>query len=136
MAIRVRPPRVRRRLGRLRGARGELHRAPSWEPGEARHGAPPAPGAGVRPEIQALRAVAVLLVAVHHLWPDALSGGFVGVDVFFAISGYLITSLLVRELDRTGRLSLSGFWAPRPRRILPAALTTLMFCAVATVLVA
>jgi peptidoglycan/LPS O-acetylase OafA/YrhL len=87
----------------------------------------------VRPEIQALRAVAVLLVVVAHLWPSALPGGFVGVDVFFAISGFLITSLLLREIDRTGRLSLSAFWARRARRILPAALVTLLFCAIATI---
>ena len=90
--------------------------------------------AGLRPEIQALRAAAVLLVVVSHLWPSALPGGFVGVDVFFAISGFLITSLLLREIDRTGRLSLSEFWARRARRILPAALVTLLFCAIATIL--
>src|SRR5436190_11198921 len=87
----------------------------------------------VRPEIQALRAAAVLLVVVSHLWPQVLPGGFVGVDVFFAISGYLITSLLLREIEQTGRLSLSAFWARRARRILPAALVTLLFCAVATI---
>jgi peptidoglycan/LPS O-acetylase OafA/YrhL len=86
-----------------------------------------------RPEIQALRAAAVLLVVTSHLWPSAVPGGFVGVDVFFAISGFLITSLLLREIDRTGRVSLSGFWARRARRILPAALVTLLFCAVATI---
>src|SRR3954451_18253829 len=96
---------------------------------------PSPPARATRPEIQALRAAAVLLVAVHHLWPSVLSGGFVGVDVFFAISGFLITSLLVREMDRTGGLSLSSFWARRARRILPAAMTTLVFCGVATVLI-
>ena len=70
---------------------------------------------------------------VHHLWPSQLPGGYVGVDVFFAISGFLITSLLLRELESTGRLSLSAFWARRARRILPAAMTTLAFCTVATV---
>jgi peptidoglycan/LPS O-acetylase OafA/YrhL len=73
-------------------------------------------------------------VVVAHLWPSVLPGGFVGVDVFFAISGFLITSLLLREIDRTGRLSLSAFWARRARRILPAALVTLLFCAIATIL--
>src|SRR3954447_14162690 len=52
-------------------------------------------GAGVRPEIQALRALAVALVVVYHLWPATIPGGFVGVDVFFAISGFLITSMLL-----------------------------------------
>ena len=64
------------------------------------------PASKIRPEIQALRAIAVALVVVYHLWPQIVPGGFVGVDVFFAISGFLITSLLLREIDRTGRLSL------------------------------
>ena len=88
----------------------------------------------VRPEIQALRAIAVGLVVVYHFWPRLLPGGFVGVDVFFVISGFLITAQLLREVDRTGRISMSGFWARRARRILPPALFVLMFCAVATVL--
>jgi len=87
----------------------------------------------LHPEIQALRAIAIAIVVVHHVWPAALPGGYVGVDVFFAISGFLITSLLLRELDSTGRLSLTGFWARRARRILPAALTTLAFCGIATI---
>ncbi len=79
------------------------------------------PDRGFRPEIQALRAVAVLLVVGYHLYPNRLSGGYVGVDVFFVISGYLITSHLCAEVARTGRLSLSQFWARRIRRLLPAA---------------
>src|SRR3954454_1104661 len=90
---------------------------------------------GIRPEIQALRAVAVALVVGWHLWPDAVPGGFVGVDVFFVISGFLITTLLLRELRETGRVSLRGFWAQRARRILPAALTVIAACAGATALV-
>jgi peptidoglycan/LPS O-acetylase OafA/YrhL len=88
----------------------------------------------VRPEIQALRAVAVALVVVYHLWPESLPGGFVGVDVFFAISGYLITSLLLREIDRTGKLSLPQFYARRARRILPASLVTLGAVGIVTIL--
>src|SRR5436190_11967198 len=87
----------------------------------------------VRPEIQALRAAAVSLVVVYHFWPALLPGGFVGVDVFFAISGFLITSLLLREVDRTGTVSMTAFWARRARRILPPALVVLLFCAVATI---
>jgi peptidoglycan/LPS O-acetylase OafA/YrhL len=87
----------------------------------------------VREEIQALRALAVLVVVLYHLFPAAIRGGFVGVDVFFAISGFLITSLLVREADRTGGLRLAGFWARRARRLLPAALLVVLACAVATV---
>ena len=87
----------------------------------------------IRPEIQALRAVAVLTVVVYHVWPEMMPGGFVGVDVFFAISGFLITAHLVREVDRTGTLSLWQFWARRARRLLPASLLTLFVCAVATI---
>lgn len=86
----------------------------------------------IRPEIQALRALAVGLVVAYHLWPHAVPGGFVGVDAFFAISGFLITSHLFRELDRTGTVSLREFWARRARRILPAALTVLLACALGT----
>ena len=67
---------------------------------------------GIRPEIQALRALAVVLVVVYHLWPSALPGGFVGVDVFFVISGFLITALLLREIERTGRMSLTALLGP------------------------
>src|SRR5205807_7238543 len=81
--------------------------------------------AGFRPEIQALRAVAVAAVVLFHLWPTAVRGGYVGVDVFFVISGYLITQQLAEEIDRTGRVSLTTFWARRIRRILPAAYVVL-----------
>jgi peptidoglycan/LPS O-acetylase OafA/YrhL len=87
---------------------------------------------GTRAEIQALRAVAVSLVVGYHLWPKVIPGGFVGVDVFFVISGFLITALLLREVGRTGTLSLAAFWARRARRILPAALVTLLAAALAT----
>src|SRR3954453_11777882 len=101
--------------------------------GPARDGRPrPRRTAAMRPEIQALRAVAVLTVVLFHLWPDAVPGGFIGVDVFFAISGFLITGLLLREIDRTGRISLIGFWARRARRILPAALLVLLVAAAGT----
>src|SRR5438128_2500428 len=90
------------------------------------------PARGLRPEIQALRALAVALVVVFHTSPGAVPGGFVGVDVFFAISGFLITGMLLAELERTGTLSLSAFWARRARRLLPAALLTVLVCALAT----
>jgi peptidoglycan/LPS O-acetylase OafA/YrhL len=76
---------------------------------------------GFRPDIQGIRAVAVLLVIAHHIAPGLLTGGYLGVDVFFVVSGYLITALLLREADRDGRVSLAGFYARRARRILPAA---------------
>jgi peptidoglycan/LPS O-acetylase OafA/YrhL len=78
-----------------------------------------------RPEIQALRAVAVALVVLYHVYQPIVPGGFVGVDVFFVISGYLITSHLLREVDSTGTVSITRFWARRIRRLLPAAFTVL-----------
>lgn len=77
-----------------------------------------------RADIQGLRAVAVTLVVVYHFFPTAIPGGFVGVDVFFVISGFLITLLLIREIDRTGTISLPKFYVRRVRRLMPAALTT------------
>lgn len=85
------------------------------------------------PEIQALRALAVGAVVLFHLWPSSLPGGYVGVDVFFVISGYLITSHLVREADRRGTVSLSQFYARRMRRLLPASLLVLVVAGVAGV---
>jgi peptidoglycan/LPS O-acetylase OafA/YrhL len=81
-----------------------------------------------RPDIQGLRAVAVVAVILNHLfsWP---SGAFVGVDVFFVISGFLITGLMLREHEKTGRISWTGFYRRRVRRIVPAATV----CLVATV---
>jgi len=84
-----------------------------------------------RPEVQGLRAVAVGLVVLYHFWPQRLTGGFVGVDVFFVISGFLITSHLMREATRDGTISLRDFWARRIRRLLPASLLVLACCAVA-----
>src|ERR671938_347946 len=69
------------------------------------------PHRAFRPEIQALRAVAVVGVVVYHLWPAVLRGGFVGVDVFFVISGFLITQQMADEAAATGRISLTRFWA-------------------------
>ncbi|WP_425840725.1 acyltransferase family protein [Microbacterium sp. PA5] len=83
-----------------------------------------------RADIQGLRALAVGLVVVFHLWPGALPGGYVGVDVFFVISGFLITGHLVGELERTGTVSLTRFWARRIRRLLPAAFLVLAASAV------
>ncbi len=85
-----------------------------------------------RPDIQGLRAVAVLLVIAYHLYPNRVSGGFVGVDVFFVLSGYLITAHLYREAATTGHLSLTRFWARRIRRLMPAALLVLAVCAIST----
>jgi len=79
-----------------------------------------------RSDIQGLRAVAVLLVALGHAGVPFLRGGFVGVDVFFVLSGFLITGLLLSEALETGRVSLVRFYVRRARRILPAAVLTLV----------
>jgi len=81
-----------------------------------------------RPEIQALRAFAVAIVVLNHLWPGRMPGGFIGVDVFFVISGYLITAHLLREAESTGRVRLGAFWARRARRLLPASMLVLLAC--------
>jgi len=72
------------------------------------------------PGIDGLRAVAVAAVLLYHLPVSWLPGGFLGVDVFFVISGFLITSLLTAEVQRTGRIGLGAFWRRRARRLLPA----------------
>lgn len=83
-----------------------------------------------RTDIEGLRAVAVLLVLLFHAGVPGMSGGYTGVDVFFVVSGFLITSLMVNERLETGRLSLSAFYSRRIRRILPmssiVAVTTLV----------
>jgi len=84
-----------------------------------------------RPDIEGLRAVAVLAVIAFHA--GALGGGFIGVDVFFVISGFLITRILWTELADTGTVALTRFYAARARRLLPAAATVLVVTAVATV---
>src|SRR5215475_1498827 len=68
---------------------------------------------GFRPDVQGLRALAVALVLVYHLFPSLMPGGFVGVDVFFVISGYLITGQLWRGFKSTGKFSLVEFWGRR-----------------------
>jgi len=74
-----------------------------------------------RPDVEGLRAVAVLLVVLYHAGVRSLPGGFIGVDVFFVISGFVITGLLLRERQGTRRTSILDFYARRVRRILPAA---------------
>ena len=91
----------------------------------------PAAGGHVR-ALDGMRAVAVLLVLLFHLRFPGFSAGFLGVDIFFVLSGFLITSLLLTELDRTGRLSLPEFWARRARRLLPALVVLLLVVASVT----
>lgn len=88
----------------------------------AQSGDKPPPSTAWRADIDGLRAVAVVSVLVFHALPDVLPGGFVGVDVFFVISGYLITALLLGELrdERFSQFSLWAFYGRRVRRIFPA----------------
>ena len=78
--------------------------------------------------LDGLRAIAVTLVIVFHLGPGVLLGGYVGVDVFFPISGFLITALLLRERSATGRIGIVAFWQRRARRLLPALGVLLVVC--------
>ncbi len=92
----------------------------------------PARGARHLPGLDGLRALAIAAVLVYHLDPRWLPGGFLGVDVFFVVSGFLITTLLVDERRRTGRVDLPAFWTRRARRLLPA----LAVCVPASILLA
>jgi peptidoglycan/LPS O-acetylase OafA/YrhL len=88
-----------------------------------REGAPERP---FRPDIEGLRAVAVLAVVLFHASVPRVGGGFVGVDVFFVLSGFLITGLLWHEVGESGRVGAARFYAARARRLLPAAITVLV----------
>ncbi len=74
-----------------------------------------------RPDIEGLRAVAIVSVVLYHAGWKWAEGGYLGVDVFFVLSGFLITGILLHEVEATGSLSLTNFWARRARRLLPAA---------------
>jgi peptidoglycan/LPS O-acetylase OafA/YrhL len=85
-----------------------------------------------RPDIQGLRAIAVISVVLYHAGVPALQGGYVGVDIFFVISGFLIIGLLWREIETTGRIHLRSFYARRIRRLLPATTVVALSILVAT----
>ncbi|QGG40300.1 acyltransferase family protein [Aeromicrobium yanjiei] len=89
-------------------------------------------GRTIRLDIEGMRTIAVGSVLIAHAGVPFMAGGFVGVDVFFVLSGFLITGLLAREVSRTGRVSLSTFWARRMKRLLPASATVLVFSALVT----
>ncbi|MGL4339414.1 MAG: acyltransferase family protein [Rhodoglobus sp.] len=78
--------------------------------------------------LDGMRAIAVIAVIGYHFFPQSLSGGFVGVDIFFVISGFLITGLLVREHDSAGRIVLGRFWIRRVRRLVPALVMVVAVC--------
>jgi peptidoglycan/LPS O-acetylase OafA/YrhL len=87
------------------------------------------PNAKYRPDIDGLRAIAVLLVIGFHAFPDWVKGGFIGVDVFFVISGYLITTIIITNL-KNDTFSLTDFYGRRVRRLFPALIVVLLFCLV------
>ncbi|MYX95294.1 acyltransferase family protein [Streptomyces sp. SID486] len=95
-------------------------------PGEPGRRTPSAAHAGLRLDIQGLRAVAVSLVALSHAGVTQVAGGYIGVDVFFVISGFLITSLMLREHRREGKIALGRFYARRALRLLPASTLVVM----------
>jgi peptidoglycan/LPS O-acetylase OafA/YrhL len=88
------------------------------------------PGEGYRPHLDGLRAVAVYLVILFHAGAAHFAGGFIGVDVFFVLSGYLVTQLLMRDLESRGAIRFPRFYARRMRRLLPASLVALLVTAV------
>ena len=85
-----------------------------------------------RPDVQGLRAIAILLALVYHAGIPPFSGGYVGIEVFFVISGFVITGLLLRERDSSGRTSLRNFYGRRARRIIPMATLVIIVTVVAT----
>jgi peptidoglycan/LPS O-acetylase OafA/YrhL len=85
-----------------------------------------------RTDIEGLRAVAVVAVVLFHAGLPGVGGGFIGVDVFFVVSGFLITGLLWREASGTGMVRLARFYGARARRLLPAAVTVLVATCIAS----
>ena len=85
-----------------------------------------------RRDIEGLRAVAVIAVVLYHFGVPGFDGGYVGVDVFFVVSGFLITSILVTERQSTGRISFRDFYARRVRRLLPISAVVLVVTALAS----
>ena len=110
----------------LRAVRSAFGRnvAPDGTPAVAK---PKPPKEGFRPDVEGLRAVAVGAVLLYHAGVPFAPGGYVGVDVFFVISGFLITGLLVRELEKTGTVSLARFYSRRAKRLLPLTVVVLAF---------
>ncbi len=90
---------------------------------------------GFRPDVEGIRALAVLMVLMYHAHVPGVTGGFVGVDVFFVVSGFLITGLLLRELSTSGRVDFARFYARRAKRLLPAGTLVLVLTAMTTWLV-
>jgi peptidoglycan/LPS O-acetylase OafA/YrhL len=85
-----------------------------------------------RPDVQGMRAIAILLAIVYHAGLPGFSGGYVGIEVFFVISGFVITGLLLRERESTGRTSILSFYGRRARRIIPAATLVVIVTVIAS----
>ncbi|MFN8050921.1 MAG: acyltransferase [Acidimicrobiales bacterium] len=83
------------------------------------------------PALDGVRALAVVAVVLFHYWPDVVPGGFIGVDVFFVMSGFLITGILQAEHARVGRIDLGAFWGRRVRRLVPAVVVLVVVTAIA-----
>lgn len=92
----------------------------------------------VRADLQVVRAVAVTAVVLYHLWPQFFPLGYLGVDVFFVLSGYLITGILIRDMSGAGKFGkkLASFWARRARRLLPASLIAVLVTGVGAYILA
>ncbi len=108
----------------------QVHKARSV-PAPPRRAEQAVPRARFRPDVEGVRAIAILLVVAYHAGIRPFSGGYVGVDVFFVLSGYLITWLLVAEAQERGTIHLGRFYARRARRLLPALAVVLLFTIVA-----
>ena len=94
----------------------------SSRPGDGARAVPPPPLTHRAPALDGLRTVAILIVVLYHLHVPSFEGGFIGVTVFFVLSGFLITTLLLGERRRTGRVRLGSFWTKRLLRLYPALL--------------
>src|ERR671910_135195 len=112
-------------MGLLKSIVGSRRNAPTNVPAEGSRDSPAK--STFRPDIEGLRAVAVGVVLLYHVGVPFARGGYVGVDVFFVISGFLITGLLVRELEKTGGISIARFYSRRAKRLLPSTVVVLAF---------
>ncbi|MDT0379686.1 acyltransferase family protein [Streptomyces sp. DSM 42041] len=115
-------------MQRPEGTTGPVGTTVAERPPGTREGAPPREQR-FRGDVEGLRALAVCVVLAYHAGATTFAGGYVGVDVFFVVSGYLITGLLLRELQQTGSIALTRFYARRMRRLLPLACLVLLTAA-------